>query len=310
MGSPLGFVGLGNMGSRIARVMLEKGHRLIVFDSRDEAIQSLAVHGACPAASAREVGSLAQIVFVCLPTPEVVQTVILGEDGIAEGESVRIVVDLSTTGLVAAQAVEKRLQSLGIAAIDSPVSGGLAAAERGTLALMVAGAKAPVDEVLPILKSFGTPTHISEVVGLGQMMKLINNLLSGTAIAITAEAMVLGVKAGLDAETMLAVLNLGSGRNCATEERFPNHVLDRSFENGFANGLMRKDIRLCLEMGERLEVPLWVGTAVGRMWTQAVVQVGPEKGTTSIVKVIEQWAGVEVRGRAYRPAAESSTSSV
>ena len=300
--SRLGFIGLGNMGGRIARTLIAKGRSLVVFDTQSSAVHGLVAQGALAARSPADVASQSEIVFVCLPTPAVVEQVALGDAGIVHGSTVRILVDLSTTGPVVAQAVGSQLAARGIACVDCPVSGGLAAAEAGRLALMVAGTGTAVEEVLPILREFGTPTHVSETVGLGHMMKLINNLLSGTAIAITAEAMVLGVKAGLDPEIMLKVLNLGSGRNCATEERFPNHVLDRSFNNGFANGLMRKDVRLCLEMAETLQVPLWVGTAVDRLWMQAVVQLGADQATTSIVRIVEQWAGVEVRSKASRDA--------
>jgi 2-hydroxy-3-oxopropionate reductase len=304
--TPLGFIGLGNMGGRIARRLAEKGRSLVVFDTQQAAVDRLVAHGALAASDPAEVASRSEIVFVCLPTPAVVEQVALGEAGIVRGSRVRVHVDLSTTGPVVAQAISSRLAEHNIACVDSPVSGGLAAAETGRLALMVAGALPAVQEVLPILHDLGTPTHVSETVGLGHMMKLINNLLSGTAIAITAEAMVLGVKAGLDPEVMLKVLNLGSGRNCATEERFPNHVLDRSFGNGFAVGLMRKDVRLCLEMAETLQIPLWVGTAVDRLWMQAVVQLGADQATTSIVRIVEQWAGVEVRSKASRQVLQSA----
>jgi 2-hydroxy-3-oxopropionate reductase len=296
----LGFVGLGHMGSRIARTLLGKGHELLVFDLRKDAVDVLVAAGASAAASARDVASQCEAVFVCLPTPEAVQEVASGANGLSGGTKIRTYIDLSTTGPLVAQAVAWQLRPLGITCLDAPVSGGLGAAERGTLSVMVAGPMPAVEEMLPVLRCFGTPTHVSETVGLGHMMKLINNLLSGTAIAITAEAMVLGVKAGLDPEVMLKVLNLSSGRNCATEERFPNHVLNRTFQNGFANALMRKDVHLCLEVAERLQIPLWVGTAVDRLWMQAVVQLGPDKGTTSIVQLIEAWAGVEVRSRPQR----------
>ncbi|MNL02181.1 2-(hydroxymethyl)glutarate dehydrogenase [compost metagenome] len=116
-------------------------------------------------------------------------------------------------------------------------------------------------------------------------------------MAIVSEAMVLGVKAGLDPEVMLTVLNKGSGRNTSTEERFPKYVLPRTFDNGFSNALMRKDLKLCMEMAEAMQVPMWVGTAVDRLWMQTVLQIGPNENTTTIVKTIEQWAGVEVRGK-------------
>ncbi|AHV93144.1 NAD binding domain of 6-phosphogluconate dehydrogenase family protein [Bordetella holmesii 30539] len=235
--------------------------------------------------------------MVSLPTPDVVRQVALGPEGIIAGDKVRIYVDLSTTGPKAAQEVGAALATRNIVAIDSPVSGGVGGAIAGTLALMVSGNPDVVKQVIPALSEFGKPGIVGTEVGQGHSLKLTNNLLSATHLAITAEAMVLGVKAGLDPDVMLAIINTGSGRNAATEERFPNHVLNRSFNNGFANALMRKDVRLCLDMAETLQVPLWVGTAVDRLWMQTVLQVGASQNSTTIVQTLEQWTGVEVRGK-------------
>src|SRR5690606_36792516 len=125
-------------------------------------------------------------------------------------------------------------------------------------------------------------------------MKLINNLMAAVHLALAAEATVLGVKAGLAPETELDTLNARSGKKSATEDHLPKYVLPRTFDNGFANALMRKDVRLCMEMAEELQVPLWVGTAVDRLRMQTVLQVGPHESSTSIVKTLEQWVGVQV----------------
>jgi 3-hydroxyisobutyrate dehydrogenase-like beta-hydroxyacid dehydrogenase len=126
-------------------------------------------------------------------------------------------------------------------------------------------------------------------------MKLVNNYLSAAALATTSEAMVLGTKAGLDPRTMIDVLNAGSGRNSATQDKFPRSVLPRTFDHGFATGLMEKDLRLFAEEAAGLEVPLRVGSAVRQMWQQASSELGPASDFTSIVRLVEGWAGVEVR---------------
>jgi len=143
------------------------------------------------------------------------------------------------------------------------------------------------------------PIELIEIVvgerpGLGQTMKLCNNLLSATALAISSEAMVLGVKAGLDPKMMLDVINTGSGRNSATQDKFPRSVLPRTFDFGFGTGLMYKDVRLCMEEAERLGVQMWVGPAVRQMWLQACMELGPESDFTAIVKCVERLAQVEV----------------
>jgi 2-hydroxy-3-oxopropionate reductase len=298
MNKPVGFVGLGSMGMPIAKRLLAAGNPLVVYDVRAEVVEQIRAEGAQVAASPAAVGSSAEVVFVSLPTPEVVKQATLGESGLIHGNKARIYVDLSTTGPKVAIEVGAKLAERGIVAVDCPVSGGVGGAVAGTLALMVSGDKNAVEAVLPILRQFGKPGIVGERVGQGQSLKLINNLMSATHLAITAEAMVLGVKAGLDPDRMLEILNTGSARNVATEERFPNHVLTRTFNNGFANALMRKDVKLCLEMADQLQVPLWVGTAVDRLWMQTVLQVGANENSTSIVKTLEGWTGVEVRGKA------------
>ncbi|RYX93649.1 MAG: NAD(P)-dependent oxidoreductase [Comamonadaceae bacterium] len=297
MKEPIGFLGLGSMGACIATRLLDTGHHLVLFDVRAQALKPFAGRNVIVASSPREVADQARIVLASLPTPQVVREATLGTQGLAGGKAIRYYIDLSTTGPETAQDVAGALLEAGIAAVDSPVSGGLPGALAGKLVLMVAGSQEAVSAVTPILENMGQIQLVGERVGMGQSMKLINNVMSATHMAITAELMVLGVKAGLVPETMLNVLNKGSGRNTSTEERFPKFVLPRTFDNGFSNALMRKDVGLCMDMAETLQVPMWVATAVDRLWMQTVLQIGGQENTTTIVKTVEQWAGVEVRGR-------------
>ncbi|HLJ19490.1 MAG TPA: NAD-binding protein, partial [Stellaceae bacterium] len=147
----------------------------------------------------------------------------------------------------------------------------------------------------PILKVFGKVFYIGARPGMGQTMKLANNLMSAAAMAISCEAIVMGVKAGLDPQVMIDVINAGSGRNTATQDKFPKAILPRSFDYGFATGLMYKDVRLALEEAEALQVPMWVGSAVRQLWQFANAQNGPTSDFTTIIRCIEDWAGVEVK---------------
>ncbi|CAG4899968.1 NAD(P)-dependent oxidoreductase [Paraburkholderia gardini] len=294
----VGFIGLGSMGGPIASRLLDTGHSLVIYDTRAEALERFAGRSVTVADSPRQVANLARIVLVSLPTPDVVRKVATEPGGLCDGEKIEIYVDLSTTGPKTSEEVAERLTRAGVGVVDAPVTGGVAGAAIGKLVLMASGAGETVAQVAPLLENLGQVEVVGDKPGMGQSLKLINNVLSATHMAITAEAMVLGVKAGLDPDTMLKVLNKGSGRNTSTEERFPKFVLTRSFDNGFANALMRKDVKLCMEMAEALQVPLWVATAVDRLWMQTVLQIGPNENTTTIVKTIEQWAGVEVRGKA------------
>jgi 3-hydroxyisobutyrate dehydrogenase-like beta-hydroxyacid dehydrogenase len=180
--------------------------------------------------------------------------------------------------------------------VDAPVSGGVAGAKKGTLAVMAAGSHDLVRRVEPVLAVFGRVFEVGERPGLGQVMKLANNLMSATAMAIASEAIVMGVKAGLDPRTMVDVINAGSGRNSATQDKFPNSVIPRSFDFGFATGLMVKDVKLALDEAEAQEVPMWVGSAVRQLWQFASQSLGPGSDITELVKCLEQWAGVEVGG--------------
>ncbi len=298
MAEHLGFIGVGRMGAPMAARLIDAGHKVTIFDTSRAATAPLVARGAVSAASARELAAAVETVIVSLPTPDVVRAVALGENGIASGDRVRVVIDLSTTGPRVTQAIAAGLQARGIALIDSPVSGGVSGAQKGTLAVMAACERALFERFEPVLKVFGKVFYIGERPGMGQTMKLANNLLSATAMAISSEAIVMGVKAGLDPQVMVDVINSGSGRNTATQDKFPRSVLPRSFDYGFATGLMYKDVKLCLEEAEALGVQMWVGAAVRQLWQFANAELGPASDFTAIVKCIEDWAGVEVKARA------------
>ena len=297
MDGHLGFIGLGNMGRPMASRLINAGYRLTVFDLRREAIEALRAQGAQPAASPAEVASATDTVLLSLPTPPIVREVALGGNGIVQGKAVKTMVDLSTTGARMAQEIAAALLPRGITAVDAPVSGGVAGAMKGTLAVMVACSRARFADLEPLLKHLGKVFFIGERPGMGQTMKLANNLLSATALAATSEAIVFGVKSGLDPQTMIDVINAGSGRNSATQDKFPRAILPRTFDFGFTAGLMYKDLKLCLEEAESAGVPMWIANAVRHIWFQACNELGGEQDMTRIVQMIERWAGVEVKGR-------------
>jgi len=306
MSMNIGFIGLGNMGLPIARRLIEAGNRLTVYDTRGAAIDRAVALGATSASSVRDVADRLETVMVSLPSPEVVLAVATADDGVAGGKRVRRFVDLSTTGPRMAQRVAEALAARDIVQIDCPVSGGVGGAEKGTLAVMVAGPPVECDMLRPVFEVIGKVFYIGERPGMGQTMKLCNNLLSATAMAITSEAMVMGVKAGLDPRVMLDVINAGSGRNSASQDKFPRAILPRSFDYGFATGLMYKDLRLCLDEAEALGAQMWVAAAVRQVWQFANAQLGPDTDFTRIVQCMEGWAGVEVRARANRPVSEAA----
>jgi 3-hydroxyisobutyrate dehydrogenase-like beta-hydroxyacid dehydrogenase len=290
----IGFVGVGRMGGRLARRLLDAGYPLTIFDASAVAVRSFVEMGAQPAASAAAVAAACEIVITCLPTPQVVQKVALGPAGVVEGSRVKIFIDMSTTGATYAKRIAEGLAAKGIAAVDAPVSGGLAGAERGTLAVMLSCREDIVPRIRPVLEVFGKIFHVGRDPGMGQTMKLLNNLLSATAMAISAEAVVMGVKAGLDPRQIVEVINAGTGRNSATADKIPRCVIPRTFNTGFAIELLNKDVRLCLEEADALGVPMVVGTAVRQLLAITMASEGPGADMTEVVKPLERWAGVQI----------------
>jgi 3-hydroxyisobutyrate dehydrogenase-like beta-hydroxyacid dehydrogenase len=197
--------------------------------------------------------------------------------------------------------ISNALKPHNIVQIDSPVSGGVGGAEKGTLAVMVAGPRTDYELLKPVLAVIGKLFFIGEKPGMGQTMKLANNMLSATAMAASSEAMVMGVKAGLDPSVMIEVINAGSGMNTATRDKFPRAILPGTFDYGFSNGLMYKDLRLCMEEAEAMAVPMWVGNAVRQMFQLSTNEFGADKDFTTVVRCVERWAGVEVRAKKQKP---------
>ncbi len=290
-----GFVGVGRMGTPMTTRLLNAGHKVVIYDTNSEALGELGKLGAQTAKSAAQVASEADVVFLSLPNPEIVNAVVTGKGGVLEGARVKRVVDFSTIGPRMAGIVHKALGAKGIAYIDAPVSGGLKGAREGTLAVMVSGPKAIYAELEPVLKIFGKPFHLGEGAGQAQTMKLANNLLSVAAVAMTSEVMVMGVKAGLDPKVMLDVINSGTGRNSASLDKFPRSILPGTFDFGFATGLAYKDVKLCIDEAEALGVPMVCGAMVRQMMAVTQASYGDNSDFTSVCRVIEAWAGVEVR---------------
>lgn len=296
MGEHIGFIGLGRMGSRMAGRLLDAGHTLVIHDVRDEAVAAFVARAAEGARSPAEVANVAPLVFASLPSPPIVEQVALGPRGAIHGSKIKTFVDLSTTGPRVAAKIAAALASKNIAALDAPVSGGIKGAAEGTLSVMVSGPRAAYERTEPILKTFGKLFFMGEQPGLGQTMKLVNNLLGACAIAITAEGMAMGMKAGLDPSLMIDVLNVSSGRSSATQDKWPRSVLPRTFDFGFATALSLKDARLCLEEAEAMGVPRTVGNAVRDILARTYDTYGPDSDFTDMARLAEQDAGLDLPG--------------
>ena len=278
----------------MARRLLEAGYGVTIYDTSEAALAAHEKLGARRAESPAAVASAAEIVIGSMPTPPIVQAVALGPKGVIEGTQVKIFIDVSTTGSVYAKRIAEGLAKKGIVQVDAPVSGGVKGAENGTLAVMVSCSDEIYARVQAILAVIGKLFHVGKEPGQGQTMKLMNNLLSATAMAISSEAVVMGVKAGLDPQMIVDVINAGSGRNSATQDKIPRCVIPRTFDFGFALALLNKDVRLCMEEADAMGVPMIVGNSVRQLLAITAVTEGPNADMTDVVKSVERWAGVKV----------------
>ena len=292
----IGFIGLGKMGFPMARRLIEAGHTLTVFDMRKDAVDQLVALGAAAATSPKDIADRVETVMASLPSLQASLEVATGTGGVIEGKRVKRFIDLSTVGSQMAVKIHDLLAKKNIVQIDSPVSGSVSGAEKGTLAVMVSGPRADFELVKSALDVIGKVFFIGTKPGSGQTMKLANNFLSATAMVATSEAVVMGVKSGLDPAVMIDVINAGSGLNTASRDKFPRSVLPRSFDFGFATGLMVKDVRLAVEEMRSLGLSMEVAEAVGRLWEVIIRDEGPDSDFTAAIKPIEKAAGVIVGG--------------
>jgi 3-hydroxyisobutyrate dehydrogenase-like beta-hydroxyacid dehydrogenase len=293
----IGFIGLGNMGLPMATNIASSGRQLIAFDTRPDALAAFCAKGAIAAKSAVEVADRAATVLISLPTPDVVKSVVLADGGLAQGSAVDCIVDLSTTGPSVAKELAAALKVRGITWVDAPVSGGVGGACAATLAVMVSGSPNAVDRVTPILETIGRVIPIGTEPGLGQTMKLVNNMIAGAALAITAEAMAMGAKAGIDPNVMVEVLNAGSGRNTATLDKFPKSVLSGQYDYGFAAALMLKDATLFMSEAEAMGLSLRTAAAVRQLWFETRQELG-DVDFTAIAQLLERRAAISFRSKA------------
>jgi 3-hydroxyisobutyrate dehydrogenase-like beta-hydroxyacid dehydrogenase len=290
-----GFLGIGNMGLPMAGKLLDGGHQLTVFDIREAAMQPLLERQARKATSPKDLADQCEIVFVSLPTLAAFRAVAFGPDGLLHGKVIKLLVNTCTIGVPFVNEIEHAMAARGVTVVDCPISGGPPGARAGTLSVMVSGDPAAVEKIRPMISLWGrTITVAGDKPGAAQVLKLTNNILSAVALAATAEAFVMGAKGGLDPEVMLAAINAGSGRNSATEAKFPSAVLTRSFDYGAEMHILMKDIDLAIAQGEVLGVPMWVCEAARLVFKHAMHKGAAKEDLTAIVQYIERDAGFEI----------------
>lgn len=258
-GEPLrvGIIGVGNMGGRMGRRVVAAGDPIVAFDTNAVTLRECGI----PAeASVAELVQAADVVLLSLPDSSVIERVVFGEGGVLAHARVRqVVVDLSTADPRSSLRIHDALAQKEVAFLDAGISGGAAAAEKGSLTLMVGGDAQALARVTPLLERFAATIVHMGAPGSGHVTKVLNNFLNGVALAATSEVMVAGRKAGLDLDRLLEVLNASSGVNFATQNRFPKIIHGDYLEGGLTGELMAKDIRLYLSYMAGIGVPTFSG---------------------------------------------------
>ena len=292
----VGFIGLGTMGAPMARNVLKGGHSLTVFDLNRDACDALKAAGANTAATPKQVAAASEVVITMVPDAPDVEKIALGPDGILAGIARgSVYIDMSTIDPATTQRVGKAFADAGVEMIDSPVGKTVDHAIAGTSTLMIGGDAAVIDRVRPILKTMGADLIHCGSLGMGQAMKLTNNLLATVLMAASAEALVAGAKAGLTLETMISVLKTTMAWNNQLAVAMHARALKGDFEPGFMVKLAHKDCRLALAMDRELGVDAPVGAATLKALQEAIDKGLAGKDVGALLKLREDSAGVQVR---------------
>ena len=284
----IGCLGLGNMGQPMAGKLLDVGHELWIYDVREDAMLPLLERQARRATSAKQLADTCDTVIVSLPTLEVFRRALSGPDGLLAGKALKTLVNTCTVGVTFVREVETECAAAGVTVIDVPISGGVAGAKAGTLAMMVSGNPARVADLMPVFQLWGKTVVVAgDRPGAAQTMKLTNNMLCAVALVATSEAMTMSGKAGIPDDAMLQILNNGTGRNFATMHIFPEAVLPGTFDFGATIEILMKDVDLAIEQGEELGVPMWVSQAVRLVLKHGVFQGRAQQDMSRIVQIVE-----------------------
>jgi len=293
----VGIIGLGAMGSGAARRLVEKGFDVAVFDVREEQIQALT--SCTPASSPADLAAKSDIILVFLPYSHQVEKVALGENGVIEGARPgSIFVNMSTSAPSTTQRIAELLAEKQIDVVGAPMNGGPHLALSGELALVVGGEDDVVEKCRPVLSCLGEIRHVGGV-GAGEVVKIINNLLLAICTTANAEALVLGVKAGIDPDKLVDAIVHGVGSNHAMRKQYQQHVLKGDFgENDlFSVDFMRKDLALALDLGKELKVPLMYGAMADQMYQAAQAKGRSANYHPVVVTLLEELVNVEVRSK-------------
>jgi 3-hydroxyisobutyrate dehydrogenase len=298
----VGFIGIGVMGRPMALNLLKAEHHVTVYARHPEkpGVQEVLNAGAKLAPSARAVAMASDIVITMLPNSPQVEEVVVGSQGILEGaRKGLIIIDMSTIAPIVSRKLAQEASIHGAHLLDAPVSGGSQGAINGTLTIMVGGEREIFEQARPVLEAMGKKENIFHVGpnGAGEIIKLVNNVLVGAIAASIAESFVLGVKAGVDADTMAKIIGASTGSSWQLANQFPLRAFNGSFQPGFTTDLLHKDLGLALELAAENSVPVAMTALTRQMYEMARAEGYGREDYTSVMKVLEHLAGVEVRSK-------------
>jgi 3-hydroxyisobutyrate dehydrogenase len=296
----IGFIGLGAMGGPMARNLKKKGFSLTVFDIVAERMEPLKAAGAEPAASCREVAEKCPVVITILPASVHVREAVLGKGGVAEGiRRGSVLIDMSTIDPITTRDIARILGEKGAEMLDAPVARGVPAAIAGTLVIYVGGKREVFDRHRPILAAMGTDIYHVGDIGSGEVVKIVNNLMVAVTTCALAEALVLGVKAGVKPDILFEALSSGSGNSFVLQNHYKNNVMKGKFEEGvFPIDYMLKDLDLALSTGTKLRIPLHFAALSAQQYISAGASGESKKYHPAVIRPLEKLAGVEVRSEA------------
>jgi 2-hydroxy-3-oxopropionate reductase len=291
----IGFIGLGIMGRPMAKNLLKAGYPLAVFDLNKDAMEDLVKAGALAARTCKEAAERADVVITMLPDSPEVKEVILAKDGVIEGvRRDAVVIDMSSINPLVSQEIEKELRKKGVEMLDAPVSGGEPGAIQGVLAIMVGGEKAVFEECLEILKAMGKNiVHVGPI-GSGGYVKLVNQIIVALNIAAVGEAFALGMKAGLDPQTIYQAIRGGLAGSAVLDAKAPM-IFQRNFNPGFKIKLHRKDLHNALSTAQSLGVPLPLSSFVQQILISLMVEGRGEEDHSALATFFEKMARVEIK---------------
>jgi 3-hydroxyisobutyrate dehydrogenase len=290
----IGYVGLGNMGAALAR-RLQRQSSLQVFDLNDDAVQRFVNSGASACPSLAELATRCDVIALCLPTSDHVRAAIWGEHGLLGSlRSGTLLIDQTTGDPLATRAMAIDLAKRGVDLVDAPVSGGAQGAEAGTIAIMVGASPQQYARVHPILTTISPNVFHAGDVGAGQVIKLVNNMLSAAQRMLTFEAVALAAKNGLDPQKACEILLAGGARNAFLEKFMVSHILQGNLSPGFTLGLMHKDVRLACELGSNSGVPMFYGNLTRELYQMCISEMGPEAQVHTAALMMDRLAGTQV----------------